>query len=214
MLKLCFAQTLDLHKPSPVCFSSALTWRTRLCWLYFLVFSGAHCSLGLLFQALCFKHFFAANSVNFIVVKHMEVCCPTISCDIVRKKVSEPVPSLIDIMAGSYYLTNCRSKKWLHFLTDERCSYKIAKLTCSLINYTVYGCMWLRKMQLYWLACKNQVVSGEPHLVASMSWNVNWAMVAKFRGNIETPDWKQVCSFGKRAPCTNKWNSSRPKTYL
>ena len=134
------------------------------------MFSGAHCSLGLLFQALCFKHFFAANSVNFIVVKHMEVCCPTISCDIVREKVSEPVPSLIDIMAGSYYLAKLSIKK--NGCISSRMSdvhIKIAKLTCSLINYTVYGCMWLRKMQLYWLACKNQVVSGEPHLVASMS---------------------------------------------
>ena len=36
----------------------------------------------------------------------------------------------------------------------------------------------------------------------------------KFVWNIKTPDSKQFCSFWKRAPRTNKWNSSRPETCL
>ena len=36
----------------------------------------------------------------------------------------------------------------------------------------------------------------------------------KFGWNIKSPDSKQFCSFWKRAPRTNKWNSSRPETCL
>ena len=36
----------------------------------------------------------------------------------------------------------------------------------------------------------------------------------KFGWNFKSPDSKQFCSFWKRAPRTNKWNSSRPETCL